>query len=164
MKRWNLVNQAALLVYANRDKYAYLYGANGEIGSDALVDRLWKQYPEHFEKTVTGTGRTIKNLKDHVRGKICYDCSSFICSITDAPADLNSWMLHDHMIVIRSPREGTAGSILWKPGHVAVGVGYGIVVDFANEFIDCRMYPLTNGRFTISGELDFVDYTDTNSR
>ena len=78
-KRWNIVNQHALRIYANRDRDAYLYGANGEVGSDALVDRLWAAYPSHFKAAVTDKGYTRQQLKDHVRGKICLDCSAFIC-------------------------------------------------------------------------------------
>ena len=36
--------------------------------------------------------------------------------------------------------------------------------DFGNEFLDCRLYPLTDGNFAESGELKYVDYTDTNAR
>ena len=73
MKRWNIVNQHALRIYANRNHYAYLYGANGEVGSDTLVDRLWAAYPSHFKSSVTDNGYTKQQLKDHVRGKICLD-------------------------------------------------------------------------------------------
>lgn len=172
MKRWNIVNQHALLIYANRNKYAYLYGANGETGSDALVDRLWAAYPDHFKKFVLDKGYTKQQLKDHVRGKICLDCSAFICYVTQVNDfaklrvvnDYNSTSLRQHFAVKRTPVGGTAGSVLWKQGHVALDVGYGICVDFGCEFADCRMYALDGAGFAESGELNFVDYSGTNAR
>lgn len=174
MKRWNICCQNALKIYANRDKYAYLYGANGEVGSDDLVDRLWNLYAGHFATSVIAKGYTKQQLKDHVRGKICLDCSSFICLDTQndttditklgVTTDYNSDGLRTLFAVTRTPKEGTAGSVLWKRGHVALDVGYGMCVDFGNEFLDCRLYPLADGNFTESGELSYIDYTDTNSR
>ena len=171
-KRWNIVNQHALRIYANRDRYAYLYGANGEVGSDALVDRLWAAYPSHFKAAVTDKGYTRQQLKDHVRGKICLDCSAFICYVTQMEDfgklrvvnDYNSTGLRGCFAVKRTPVGGTAGSVLWKQGHVALDVGYGMCVDFGNEFLDCRLYPLDGCGFVESGELNFVDYTGTNAR
>lgn len=174
MKRWNICCQNALMIYANRERYAYLYGANGEIGSDELVDRLWDMYSDHFYRSVTLNGYTKKQLKNHVRGKICLDCSSFICLVTQndttditklgVTTDYNSDGLRKLFVVKRMPKDGTAGSVLWKPGHVALDVGYGICIDFGNEFLDCRMYQLDGKGFVESGELSYVDYTDTNSR
>lgn len=172
MKLWNHVCNAAMRIFANRDKYAYLYGANGETGSDALVDRLWAAYPAHFKQYVTDKGYTKQQLKDHVRGRICLDCSAFICYITQVEdfnrlrvvTDYNSTGLRQQFAVTRTPVTGTAGSVLWKPGHVALDVGYGMCIDFGCEFRDCRCYPLEEGGFTESGELNFVDYTDTNNR
>ena len=172
MKRWNIMNQHALRIYANRNHYAYLYGANGEVGSDALVDRLWAAYPSHFKSSVTDKGYTKQQLKDHVRGKICLDCSAFICYVSQVDDfgklrvvnDYNSTGLRNCFAVKRTPVGGTAGSVLWKQGHVALDIGYGMCIDFGNEFLDCRLYPLTDGNFAESGELKYVDYTDTNAR
>lgn len=168
-KIWNHICRDALKTYADRDKYAYLYGANGQTGTDALVDQLWAQYPDHFAQWVTGKGYTKQQLKDHVRGKVCLDCSAFICYITQTEpplkvvTDYNSTGLRGKFAVTRTPVAGTAGSCLWKQGHVALDVGYGMCVDFGAEFLDCRLYPLTDGGFAESGELSFVDYTGTSS-
>lgn len=177
MKRWNICCQNALVIYANRHRYAYLYGANGEIGSDALVDRLWNTYyGAHFKEVVEGRGYTKQQLKDHVRGKICLDCSSFLCMITQndttditklgVTRDYNSDGLRGlfQKGTVRTPREGTAGSMLWKKGHVAIDVGYGVCVEFASEFTDCRMRQIAGSDFVESGELNYVDYTGTNAR
>ena len=170
-KKWYDVIRHALRMYANKYKYAYLYGANGEIGSRELVERLWAQYPEHFRETVTKQGKTKEDLIQHVLGRNCYDCSSFVCAVTQTNTyphftvtkDYASGGLHGVMSPRRTPVEGTAGSILWKPGHVALDIGHGMCIDFANEFIDMRLYDISTGNFVDDGELPWVDYTGTSN-
>ncbi len=173
MKLWNYMIQHGLRMYMQRDKYAYLYGANGEIGTPELVDRLWAVYPQYFEEQVIGRGHHSKEeLKRHVQGKICLDCSSFICYVSQEERfedlrvvrDYNSAMLRREFAVVRTPSAGTAGSILYKPGHVALDIGYGICLEFANEFVDMRMRRIADAGFVESGELKFIDYTGTNAR
>ena len=160
-KQWNHMRRDALIMYASKDKYAYLYGANGETGSADLVNRLWAQYPDHFKQYVTDKGYTKQQLINHVSGKLCFDCSAFICYISNAPYDMNSTSLKDNFAVSRSPVSGTSGSVLWKSGHVALDIGSGMCIDFACEFVDMRLYQLSQGDFRISGELNFIDYTGT---
>ena len=172
MKRWNYMIKHALRMFMEKEKFAYLYGANGEVGNDALVDAMWDAYPYHFQEFVADKGYTKEQLKDHVRGKICLDCSSFICYISQnenyeelrVVRDYNSAMLKDAFAVTRSPAAGTAGSVLYKPGHVALDIGYGVLVEFAAEFVDMRMRELEGAGFQVSGELPFVDYTGTSAR
>lgn len=168
-KLWSHVIRDALRMYANKDKYAYLYGANGEMGSRDLVERLWAAYPEHYKQTVTNQGKTKEDLIRHVTGRYCYDCSAFICAVTQTStyphhtvtADYASGGLRGKMNPFRSTKESTAGSCLWKNGHVALDIGHGMCIDFANEFIDMRLYDISTGNFAGGGELPWVDYTAT---
>lgn len=170
-KKWYHVIRDALRMYAHKGNYAYLYGANGELGSRELVERLWSQYPDHFRATVINQGKTKEDLIRHVTGRYCYDCSSFGCAVTQTETfphctvtvDYSSSALHAKMNPRRTPVEGTAGSILWKPGHVALDIGHGMCIDFANEFIDMRLYDLSTGNFVCDGELPWVDYTGTSN-
>ena len=86
-KKWYHVVRDARLIFLHRDEFAYLYGSNGEKPetyeeAKKLVDLMWKIYPSHFEKNVIGTGHTREELIQHIIGKRCYDCSSFVCSVT----------------------------------------------------------------------------------
>lgn len=170
-KKWYHVIRDALRMYATKGNYAYLYGANGEVGSKDLVDHLWSQYPDHFKSTVIAQGKTKEDLIRHVTGRYCYDCSSFICAVTQTntfphctvTTDYASGGLHGKMNPRRTPKEGTAGSVLWKNGHVALDIGHGMCIDFANEFVDMRLYDLSTGNFTCDGELPWVDYTGTSN-
>ena len=170
MKTWSHVRKDALQIYSHKENYAYLYCANGEIGTTALVNSLWNTYYDHFKKYVLDTGHTKEDLIKHVVGKKCYDCSSFICTITQSEypnlsisQDMNSTSLKKHFAVTRTPVEGTASSILWKKGHVALDLGSGMAMDFACEFVDMRLYPIADGNFTLDGELDYIDYTGTSN-
>lgn len=175
-KAWSRVCKDALLVYAHRDRYAYLYGANGERPANVteatqLVNRLWNAYPSHFQQTVINAGHTKKELIYHIVGRQCFDCSSFVCAVTqsDYPnlrvtRDYNSTGLISQCAVQTTVTKGYAGSVLWKSGHVAIDCGYGVCVDFGNEWLDCRQYASPEGNFTKSGQLPWVDYTGSNDR
>lgn len=176
MKAWSRVCKDALLIYANRDKFAYLYGANGEKPNNVteatrLVNRLWNLYPAHFQSAVIDAGHTKKELIYHIIGRQCFDCSAFICAVTqsDYPNlavthDYNSTGLINQCKVVTTPVKGVAGSVLHRQGHVSLDCGYGICVDFGLEFLDCRMYASNTANFTKAGQLPWVDYTGSNDR
>lgn len=174
MKPWYEVVKQARYIYINRDKFAYLYGANGEVPktreeAERLINTLWTLYPTHFAKSVSAKGYTKEQLIAHIIGKRCYDCSAFICAVTQdenhsfynlvVQKDYNSAGLKNMFSKTTSLAEGVAGSILWKNGHVALDTGLGIAIDFANEFVDVRAYHLTEMGFLLSGQLPWVDYT-----
>lgn len=177
IKTWAHCVRDARLIYLNRDRFAYLYGANGECPKTLaearqLVDSLWAAYPEHFQRYVIETGHTRNQLYYHVIGKICYDCSSFVCAVTQSEGDifhlrvvqdLNSSMLRNSFTVTTTLAAGLWGQILWKNGHVGLDVGNGLAIDFAAEFVDCREYrfvdPDSPTKFDVSGRVSWVDYT-----
>lgn len=151
---YSLVIRKALLMFNDRDRYAYMYGSDGEVMSDNRVDYLWDKYPAHYNSL----GCTRQTLKDHVRGKKCFDCSSFINYVTEADKDYYSATLWQHCTVKTTPRAGVAGSLLYKPGHVALDIGYGLCLEFVNEFKDFQMNYITGRGFEGSGELEWVSY------
>lgn len=175
-KVWSRVCKDALQTYAHRDDYRYLYGANGErpmtvSEATTLVNNLWSAYPSHFQKTVIDAGHTKRELIYRIAGKQCFDCSSYVCAVTQSSYpdfrvvdDHNSTGLIGLCKEVTTPTKGVAGSVLWRQGHVSVDVGYGMCVDFGNEWLDCRLYQIPDGRFVKSGQLPWVDYTGSNDR
>lgn len=176
-KTWAHCVRDARLIYLHRDKFAYLYGANGEkpttyAEAKALVDSLWAAYPSHFQQYVISAGKTKNQLIYHIIGKICYDCSSFVCAVTQSEGsiynlkvqkDYNSTMLKQAFSKQTSLAEGYWGSVLWKQGHVGMDVGNGLAIDFAAEFVDCREYRFIDAdsptKFACSGQVPWVDYS-----
>ena len=145
-----------------RAPYAYLYGGDGRVADAKYVRSLVKQYGKaHFNALFKRTGKTVDDLIQHVEGKNVFDCSQAVVYWTDAPQDMNSTALINSCALIVPPANGLAGSVLWKPGHVALDVSCGMCVDFGEEFIDMRMYQLRKGLFEKSGQLPWVDYRGT---
>lgn len=151
---YSLVIRKALMMFNDRDQYRYVYGANGEVMTDRRLDELWDRYSYHFD----ALGCTRQALKDHVRGKKCFDCSSFINYVTEADKDYYSASLWASCEKRTTPRAGVAGSLLYKPGHVGLDIGYGLCLEFVGEFKDMQMNYITGRGFDGSGELSWVSY------
>lgn len=156
------IAKQALKYYVHRNEYAYLYGTDGQIGSDALVDKMVARHINHFSKY---NEQQIHDLKDYVRGKICFDCSGFIHTLFGAK-DMNSFgIISSCTRVYKLPEEVTESpeaTVLWKPGHVGVDVGHGFFVDIASEFDTFRFLNIREyATWVQAGEWsDFCDYTD----
>ena len=148
------VIKRAMQMYVHRDWYAYLYGTDGVVCTDELVDRMVKRYPSHFN------GRDIQAIKDYSRGKVVFDCSGFIHSIYDAP-DMNSTKLISVCTNVTSDlASGVEASILWKRGHVGQDVGHGCFVDIASELDTFRLKVIREYNWEKSGMMtQYCDYT-----
>lgn len=156
------IAKEALKYYVHRNEYAYLYGTDGQLGDDALVDKMVRRHAKHFAKF---THEDIQRLKDYVRGKTCFDCSGFIHTLFGSP-DLNSFgIISECDKLYKLPEEVTQspeGTVLYRPGHIAVDVGHGFFVDCAAEFDTFRFLNIREyGAFTEAGEWSkYCDYTD----
>lgn len=178
MKTWYHFVRDVRNVYINKDKFAYLYGANGEILENydqayRMCQTLWELYPSHFEKYVTQQGYSFENLVDHVKGKKVYDCSSLVLACSQCEGnimdfyvqrDYSSAGIRDLLTDITTVSDGLWGNVLWKPGHVGIDVGNGLIVDCACEFVDIREFfwydeDGMKTAFTDSGRLPWIDYS-----
>lgn len=161
-KMWFDAVKVALDIMNHRDKYAYFFGAKGEILTDEVMERLWRQYPEHFSRY---TAAEKKKIFDYSRGKIGLDCSGFAGLCVDDM--VYSGALIDHCPVkARTIADGVAGSVVWKQGHVGLDIGYGFYLHFPGEMRTCEL-----GRFientvpwTRSGQHRNIDYTGADAR
>lgn len=161
-KTWDNAVKQGLSIYLHKDNYAYFYGAKGQVLTDAVMESLWNAYPSHFGKYNASEKKKIFNYS---RGKIGYDCSGFVGKCVDDM--VYSGALIEHCPVkAPSLAEGVAGSVVWKPGHVGIDIGYGFYLHFPSEMNTCTM-----GRFvenTIpwekSGQHGNIDYTGADAR
>lgn len=156
---WCVSKQLQGLTDGSGPYIVYLYGANFDRADDALVNYLYSKYPTHYEEVLRRKGKTLDQLKDHVRGHFAADCSGFICAITEAPSDMSSGGLWKKTTDRTTPVEGPEASLLWKNGHVGLDIGTGYLVEMVEEFEDLRVSRIRGRDFTGSGRLPWVDYT-----
>jgi len=49
-KSWFQVVKDAIQMYKDRDKYAYFYGAKGQVLTKKVMENLWNAEPGYFKK------------------------------------------------------------------------------------------------------------------
>lgn len=148
MKTWDQVVKDALYYLVHKDEYAYFYGAKGQKLTDAEMDRLIAEEPEYWKRYDEAT---IKKIKKFSKNRIGFDCSGYISKVTGCNTYSGGiWSRCSKKTT--NLYEGPAASILWKPGHVALDIGYGYFVHFPTELHSCEI-----GR--ISENLDFFEGT-----
>ena len=151
--------QLAALEAGERAPYCYIYGGNGSVMTEKKIRALVKKYNSaHFEDMFKRTGKTIDDLIEHCTGKMGMDCSEFLWIVTGGPYDMTSVALKDSCTLLVPPANGVAGSLLWKPGHVALDIGAGKAAEFVEEFQDLQITTIKDRGFEKSGQLPWVDY------
>lgn len=162
MKTWDEVVKKALDVYLHRDKYAYFYGAKGQVMTENTMNALIAAEPAFFGKYTTAQ---LRQFKDFARGKIGYDCSGFVALCTG----INTWSgglwerCYDKTPDIY---QGVAGSLLYMPGHVGLDIGYGFGLDFPRMGSTCELFRHLEGTrgWTGCGKLEGVAYDGADNR
>lgn len=162
MKTWDEIIKKALEMFLHSDTYAYFYGAKGQVLTDNLMEYLWNTEPEYFKKY---TDADKKRIFAYSRGKIGYDCSGFIGYLFgDMTWSAGIW---EHCYdKTDNVYEGVAGSVVYKPGHIGVDIGYGYYLHMPSE-----MHSVCLGRFkenTVdwkgSGKHRYIVYTGADNR
>ena len=162
MIKWYDVIKEALRMLQHKDEYAYFYGAKGQILTDAVMEALWQAYPEHFSRY---TAADKKRIFDYSRGKIGYDCSGFVGMCVGDMVYSGALIEHCNYIA-PSLADGVAGSILYKPGHVGLDIGYGFYLHMPTEGHSCELGRIREMvvPWTKSGQHRNVDYTGADAR
>lgn len=150
----------ALALYEDRENIAYFYGAKGQVLTDALMDELIKQYQSaHFYKY---DKYQLEEIKDFSWGKIGYDCSGFVGACVGAPWDY-SGKLWQRCTNITNIREAVAGSLLYKPGHIGIDIGYGYALHIPDELHTIELVKNTRPGFISGGQWEKADYSLANN-
>ena len=159
MVTFDSVIKKAYEVYLTRDNYCYLMGGKGQVVTDALIDNLMKWYPEHYSRY---SEAEIKKIKNYSRGKIAFDCSGFTAFLhgdnTYSGQQITNCKLNPSLA------EGVAGSLLWKPGHVGIDVGYGLFMHFPIELHTCELGWIRDYNWEKSGLHKNIDYTGSTNK
>lgn len=161
-KTWDEAVKTALEIYLHRDNYAYFYGAKGQVLTDDLMTYLWNAEPKYFAK-YNETDR--KRIFNYSRGKIGGDCSWFVGKcIGDMTWSGGIWSkCYD---INPDVFKGVAGSVVYKPGHIGIDIGYGFYLHTPSE-----LHTVELGRFkewTVDwnwcGKHSYIDYNGADNR
>lgn len=163
--KWNDAIKKAWKMFEEKDKYAYFYGAKGQVLTDAVMDRLWEQNASYFKKY---TAKQKKDIYNYSRGKIGLDCSGFVCWVFEIP-QMYSTGLYEQCPIKTTVANGVHGSIVYTTfggtgRHIGIDVGYGNILHMGKEgssveYMKNASHP---GFWEKSGELKGVDYTQAN--
>ena len=163
MKTWDQVIKDGLYYLLHADRFAYFYGAKGTYLSESAMQALWDAEPSYFRKY---SEADKKYIFDYSRGKIGYDCSGFIAKLTGCNTYSGAiWSRCTDKTL--NPFEGPAGSILWKPGHVGLDIGYGYYIAFNSEGHSCQLGRISENviKWEGSGKLSgYIDYEGATNR
>lgn len=142
--------------YFARDTIAYWMGAKGEILTYERMRELVAAYPDYFSRY---SSDQLESLMWWSAGKMGFDCSGLMCACFRTPYEMSSWTLREHMAVTHPVKECKAGSILWKPGHVEVDLGFGATGGIRSEGKTIEINDNGVGGFELGGEYDDADYS-----
>ena len=135
-KSWFQVVKDAIQMYHDRDKYAYFYGAKGQVLTKATMDALWAAEPKYFSKyNAEEKAQIYKNSLN----KIGYDCSGFVCKVTGETG--YSKTIYAKRTKETTLEQGVAGQFLYTTfndlgRHIGLDVGMGFTLDMGNESTD----------------------------
>ena len=146
-------------MYCDRHRYAYFYGAKGELLTDEkmteLINTYWKEYYNRY------TAKQLEEFKRFSLNKIGYDCSGLITALTGKQG--YSVKLYEDTIDKTTPENGKAGYLLYKRGHVGVDIGYGFSLSIGSMGSSIEIAKIQDVGYTNSGAFRDYDYNDANN-
>ncbi|MBO5917365.1 MAG: peptidoglycan-binding protein [Oscillospiraceae bacterium] len=156
-----------------KTKWVYWYGTCGYKCTRSLYESKKRQYPNHYT-----ADRASGYERDIAAGKWCADCVGLIKSffwsggVFEGPSKYASNHCPDvsaNGMIALCPQTGPIktmpdipGIVVWKPGHIGVHVGGGIVVEMKGFDYDCRRRDVSAGGWAKWGKLpaSMISYSD----
>ncbi len=149
------VSARALEMYQKREKYAYLYGAKGEKGTEEFIRSMFRKYPDYFSKY---SDAQREDIVKYCKDKILYDCSGFVCHCAGIPNAFSGKLLADGSKKTKNMLDGKAGWLCFKPGHVGIGRGDGTFLHIPSEMHTIEPVRFTDYDWTDMCRIAGVDY------
>lgn len=143
-------------LYFGRDRIAYWMGAKGEVLTRQRMQELVEAYSDYFKKYEPDQ---LEALMRWSEGKIGFDCSGLVCACYGTAYPMSSWTLREKMSATYGVKECKAGSILWKPGHVELDLGFGAAGGIRSEGKTIEIHDNGTAGFQLGGELPEYDYS-----
>jgi len=101
----------------------YVYGAKGEVLTQSRINQLARENPNMY------TDAYIAKAKKFI-GRACTDCSGLISwytGIIRGSSNFCDTAVENHPV--SALNESMTGWALWKPGHIGVYIGGGVVIE-----------------------------------
>ena len=157
---WYDAIKKGLQILQHKDEYAYFYGAKGKVLTDDYMNSLINFYKDYFKKY---SKEQLKEIKNFSRGKIGFDCSGFLGHCIGDNSYSGAQI--EHCVKTTDDKfAGVAGSVLWKPGHVGLDIGYGFFLHFPVQGESCTLGRIKEFDWKKSGESRFVNYKGADAR
>lgn len=145
----------AFSCYCERDKYAYFYGAKGEVMTEKRMNELIAAYPEYYARF---SPQTMEEIKRYSKNKIGLDCSGFLTRITGVSG--SSASLFAKSLNKTTPQKGKAGYLLYKKGHCGIDIGYGFCMHIGTPGRTFEIAKIGSVGWTDAGAFPGYDYTE----
>lgn len=154
---FDLISRATDM-YADKDSYAYFYGAKGCVLTAAAMRALMAAEPVYFSRY---TDDEIKEIFDFSLGKIGIDCSGFINLLTGQTNWSTGYFLES--LNKTDPIHGTWGNLLYTTfcgtgRHVGIDIGEGRFLHAPKEMHSIEMGTIKNYPWEYSGQIKGVSY------
>lgn len=156
---WADVLGNGIYIYENRDKYAYLYGAKGQLLTAKLIREFFAMYPDYFKQYSDNEKRDIIEFSE---GKTGLDCSGYI---NQCCGQVNwSTGYYEQSLNKTTPALGTWGNILYttfggKGRHIGLDVGEGKFLHAPKELHSIELGIIKEYPWEGSGQIKGVSYT-----
>lgn len=176
-RKWDDAIKNGLRAYTQREKYAYMYGAKGQVLTLELIDYFINAAPDHFKKY---SAEELNQIRRNSVGKIGYDCSGYVGWVCTGDKHYSTAQFENSSFRTQDMVAGVAGSILYTTyggigRHIGIDMGYGYCLDMAYESTDAniregkagiRLYKILDNvtPWEWSARSNVLDYTGANNR
>lgn len=160
MITWDTAIKKALNIYWRRNEYAYFYGAKGQMLTESVMNYLIRCYPEHFGRY---SAEELAKIKAYSSGKIGYDCSGFTGACTGSWKN-SAGQIAECVEVTDNLVSGPAGSLLYRPGHIGIDIGYGYFLHCPNEGRTIELGKILAYPWEKTGQSILLNYEGSDNR
>lgn len=156
-KNWDDVVKNAMAIFNHRDRFTYCLSGDGQLAD--LYGNNYNYYKDHNKN------QSFEDWINKVaRGKYVLDCGGYITAIAGLNIYLTSGDLRNKGLKKTAPENGVAGSLLWKPGHVGIDIGYGYFLHFPAYGRTCEFGKISQYDWQESYRLPGIDYAGADAR
>ena len=160
---FDIISRAADL-FSSADDFAYMYGAKGQVLTDATIRALMAAEPVYYSRY---SDEQLREIYDFSIGRIGIDCSGFINLLTGTTNWSTGYWLES--LNKTDPGSGTWGNILYTTfggtgRHIGIDIGQGRFLHAPKEMHSIEMGMIADYPWESSGQIKGVSYFLTGNK